>query len=181
MDSERKPLLEAVSHSGSPAASRASARWRKWSPRSPPASPAQYLRCSAAEKGLNSRGSTRARLPVPERDLGGVVWSHLGQPPLGSFLEGGRVDPDKLVRSQLDRDWALGGRPVGEAGHPENARLLLDPARVGDHQARLCLEPDEVGVVHRLDELQVAQARKGDRVETRLGARMNGKDDRHRL
>src|SRR5436189_4049121 len=69
----------------------------------------------AGEKCLDRLGGARPGLPVPQRDLGWLGRQGLGQPSLGGLAQGARVDADQLIGPELDRDRALGRRPVGDA------------------------------------------------------------------
>ena len=55
----------------------------------------------------------------------------------------------------------LGAGPQGQTGHAEHGGLLLHPARIGDHQARLGSEGEEVQIPQRLDEHQPALTANG--------------------
>lgn len=54
-----------------------------------------------------------------------------------------RIRPGQDISPHLDRLRPLGVLPEGDAGHPENAGLLLDPAGVGQDEAGVGLELEE--------------------------------------
>ena len=83
---------------------------------------------------------TLAGMTVPERDLGRPV---AGGEQRRDLQDSRRIDPEQRVRPELDRHRPLGRLPEGEARDTERRGLLLDPARVGDHEARVGLEAEK--------------------------------------
>ena len=78
------------------------------------------------------------------------------------------VGPDELVGALGDGDRPLGVVRERQARHAEHRGLLLDPARVGEHEAGVALQRHEVEVADGLDRREPPwRARARDRARVR--------------
>ena len=71
--------------------------------------------------------------------------------------DAGGIGADEPERAGVHALGPLGLVAQDEGGHVERRRLLLDSAGVGEHQGRAGQEPDELLVVHGLDDADVAE------------------------
>ena len=89
-----------------------------------------------------------------------------------------RIVAHDPVGALLDRDGSLGVRAQREARHAEHGRLFLDAARVGQHEARVRHQAQEVEIAERRRSCAARASRPPSRVLDRLRrARVHREDD----
>ena len=108
--------------------------------------PTATARRAATELDQHVRGAL-AGVAVPERDLLRRRVRSASSAGISAIRRG--LGAEQRVRAELDRHRPLGRVAQREARHAERRRLLLHAARVGEHEARLRLEPEEVEVAER--------------------------------
>src|SRR2546427_1546614 len=137
----------------------------------------------SARSGLSKEPGYDAGNPRPGRPIAVRVWPVPLRPEL---LAGGIEDPDRIrpredVRADVQRLGPFRALPKGHAGNTEEARLLLEPARVREDESGVPLELEHVEVPRRRDHLYPRGLEKGVQpvlFRHLLGAGMDRKDDR---
>jgi hypothetical protein len=159
------------------ACARSCPRWKRRSPRA--------ARDRAAERyRLDSRSTATIRAAAPPSQSGGVCPCRTCAPITSRYAaeDAFRLLADEPVGAELDRHRPLGVLAQREARHAEDRRLLLDPARVGEHDARVRDELQEIEVAERIDETQLGlrrDARRQPELDELLArARVDGEDER---
>jgi len=89
---------------------------------------------------------------------------------LGNARDALRLEPQQHVRAELDRDRSLGRAAQREARNTESRGLLLDPARVRQHELRGGLETEEFEIAERARDDQLRIRDRRFEVESRLQA-----------
>ena len=139
------------------------------------------LSSPGAHRARKDRAASAARAPAfPSQS--GICGGSAGGPAASAVFAASRsaagIHADQRVRAQLDRDRALGVVAVGQARDAQRRGLLLQAARVGDHQARVGLQRDEVRVVQRLDQPQALGHGDPRVLQPGDGARVGGEEHR---
>src|SRR3989475_186604 len=137
----------------------------------------------SARSGLSKEPGYDAGNPLPGRPIAVRVWPVPLRPEL---LAGGIEDPDRIrpredVRADVQRLGPFRALPKGHAGNTEEARLLLEPARVREDESGVPLELEHVEVPRRRNHLYPRGLEKGVQpvlFRHLLGAGMDRKDDR---
>ena len=169
--SRARPAAPRATSRASPAGARA-----ERSCSAPPREEVEEDAVARDEREAPPRGKLAiARATSAHRARAGAAPSHSGG---GSRRAGGRrrpassagisairagSSPSRVFVPGADRHRALGVVAQREAGDAEEGRLLLDPAGVGEHGARVGLEREEVEVADRVDQAHAL----GSRVQRR--------------
>ena len=114
-----------------------------------------------AERGAALRSAETMRCAAGPSHSSGARFgfSRPGQHPIHRLDDALPIRPDDPVRALADRDGTLRVLPQRQTRHAQDRRLFLNAAGVGQHEARLRHQPQELEVAQRLEQTEAGQSR----------------------